>query len=78
LVNGSGDVTGGTMLECKTNFLAPARSNELIARARVVRAGRTITVCQAEAAMLSHAAETPVATMLATIMTVRDRPEVVS
>jgi len=25
LVNGSGDVTGGTTLECKTNFLAPTR-----------------------------------------------------
>jgi acyl-coenzyme A thioesterase PaaI-like protein len=49
----------------------------LIARARVVRAGRTITVCQAEASMLANHAETAVATMLATIMTIRDRPDVV-
>jgi hypothetical protein len=43
----------------------------------VVRAGRTITGCQAEAAMLAEGAETSVATMLATIMTVRDRADVV-
>jgi acyl-coenzyme A thioesterase PaaI-like protein len=47
------------------------------ARGRVVRAGRTITVCQAEASMLADGVETLVATMLATIMTVRDRPEIV-
>jgi len=34
-------------------------------------------VCQGEASMLTDGAENPVATMLATIMTVRDRPDVV-
>ena len=68
---------GVLTVEFKTNLLAPARGEELIARARVVRAGRTITVCQGEAAMLADGAETPVAAMLATIMTVRDRPDVV-
>jgi len=63
-------------VEFKTNFLAPARGEALIARGRVVRAGRTITVCQAEASMLADGAETPVATMLATIMTAPDRPDV--
>ena len=63
-------------VEFKTNFLAPARGEVLIARGRVVRVGRTITVCQAEAAMLADGAETLVATMLATIMTVRDRPDI--
>lgn len=63
-------------VEFKTNFLAPARGEELIARGRVVRAGRTITVCQAEASMLADGAETTVATMLATIMTVGDRLDV--
>jgi len=53
-----------------------SREGELIARGRVVRAGRTITVCEAEAFMLTAGAETTVATMLATIMTVRDRPDV--
>ena len=68
---------GVLSVEFKTNLLAPARGEELIARGRVVRAGRTITVCQAEGSMLSDGAETPVATMLATMMSVRDRPDVV-
>lgn len=68
---------GVLTLEFKTNLLAPARGEELIARGRVVRAGRTITVCQAEGSMLAAGVEIPVATMLATIMTVRERPDVV-
>jgi uncharacterized protein (TIGR00369 family) len=66
---------GVLTVEFKTNLLAPARGEELIARGRVVRAGHTITVCQADATMLADKAETPVATMLATIMTIRDRPD---
>lgn len=68
---------GVLTLEFKTNLLAPAKGEELIARGRVLRAGRTITVCQAEASMLIAGAEKAVATMLATIMTIRDRPDVV-
>jgi uncharacterized protein (TIGR00369 family) len=68
---------GVLTVEFKTNLLAPARGEELIARGRVVRAGRTITVCQADASMLADGAETQVATMLATIMTVRDRSDIV-
>ena len=68
---------GVLTVEYKTNLLAPARGEELIARARVVRAGRTVTVCQGEAAMLMGTAETPVAIMLATIMTIRERADVV-
>ena len=68
---------GVLTVEFKTNLLAAARGEELIARGRVVRAGRTITVCQAEGAMLADGAETAVATMLATIMTIRDRADVV-
>lgn len=67
---------GVLTVEFKTNLLAPARGDELVARGRVVRAGRTITVCQGEAVMVENHAEIPVATMLATIMTVRDRPEI--
>jgi uncharacterized protein (TIGR00369 family) len=35
-------------VEYKINFLAPANGRELIARATVVRSGRTLTVTQAE------------------------------
>src|SRR5262245_295417 len=68
---------GVLTVEFKTNLLAPARGEELIARGRVLRAGRTITVCQREASMLTPAGDPPVATMLATIMTVSDRPDIV-
>jgi uncharacterized protein (TIGR00369 family) len=67
---------GVLSVEFKTNLLAPARGDELIARGRVVRAGRTVTVCQADAFMRTGADETLIATMLATMMTVLDRPDV--
>src|SRR5262245_31586113 len=50
---GSGVLT----IEYKINLLAPARGEELIARGRVIRAGRTITVCQAEGFMPADGAE---------------------
>ena len=68
---------GVLSVEFKVNLLAPARGDELIARGRVIRSGRTITVCQADAAMVTGGAETPIATMLATIMAIRDRPEII-
>jgi uncharacterized protein (TIGR00369 family) len=68
---------GVLTVEFKTNLLAPARGEELIARGRVVRSGRTLSVCQADASMLSDGTETATATMIATIMTVRDRPHVI-
>src|SRR5215470_7635461 len=54
---------GVLSVEFKTNLLAPARGEELVARGRVMRAGRTITVCQADASMISAGKETLVATM---------------
>ena len=69
--------TGVLSVEFKVNLLAPAKGEMLLARGRVVRAGRTITVCQADGVMLSDSGEIPVATMLATIMTVTARPDVV-
>lgn len=60
-------------IEFKTNLLAPARGELLRARARVVRAGRTITVCAGDGWMLDGGEERHVATMLATMMTVRGR-----
>jgi uncharacterized protein (TIGR00369 family) len=68
---------GVLSIEFKTNLLAPAKGDELIARGRVIRSGSTITVCQAEASMLTDGQETPVATMLATIMAIRERPHIV-
>ncbi|HEU4725179.1 MAG TPA: PaaI family thioesterase [Candidatus Eisenbacteria bacterium] len=68
---------GVLSVEFKVNLLAPAKGETLIARGRVLRAGRTITVCQGDGIMRTGSDETPVATMLATMMTVTGRPDVV-
>jgi uncharacterized protein (TIGR00369 family) len=57
-------------VEFKLNLLSPATGDRLIARARVVRAGRTITVCQADVYALRSTSERHVATMTATMMRV--------
>src|ERR1044072_4373357 len=41
--------TGILTVEFKTNLLAPARGDRFLFRARVVKPGRTLTVCDAEA-----------------------------
>jgi uncharacterized protein (TIGR00369 family) len=56
------------------NFLAPARGEKAIARGRVIKPGRTLTVSAADIYMLSEGTETHVATALATIAIV-SRPE---
>ncbi len=62
-------------IEFKVNLLAPAVGEKLVARAHVVRAGRTITVCRADAFMLrgGGAEEALVATMTGTMYQVRER-----
>jgi len=57
-------------VELKENLLAPAAGEVLVARAQVKRAGRTLTVCTADAFTITGSEEKVVATMLATIMTV--------
>jgi uncharacterized protein (TIGR00369 family) len=68
---------GVLSIEYKINLLAPADGDRLVARARVVRAGRTINVCQADVVAQRGGDEKLVAVMTATIMTVRDRPAIV-
>lgn len=60
-------------IEFKVNFLAPAMGERFIARASVVRSGRTITVCRADGWMVRDGAEVQVATMTGTIMNLRGR-----
>lgn len=61
-------------VEFKTNLLAPARGERLVARARVVKSGRTITVCQGEVYGVEGDRETHCATMVATMIRV-DAPQ---
>jgi uncharacterized protein (TIGR00369 family) len=55
-------------VEYKMNLLAPAEGEELIARARVVRSGKTLKICAADVFARKDGTETHCATMLATVM----------
>ncbi len=55
-------------VEFKTNLLAPARGERFVFRARVVKPGRTLTVCDAQAFAEYDGAENLIATMTGTLM----------
>jgi uncharacterized protein (TIGR00369 family) len=57
-------------VEFKVNLLRPAASDLVIAEARVIRAGRNITVCQAEVLSASGAEMKPVCLFTGTMMRV--------
>ena len=61
-------------VELKVNLLAPAAGEGFVARAQVKKAGRTLTVCTADAFAISGGKEKAVATMLATIMALPRTP----
>jgi uncharacterized protein (TIGR00369 family) len=77
---------GVLTIEFKLNLLAPAAGALMIARGRVTKPGRTITVCTGDvfatpagsdgAPNGAQGQEKLVATMVATVMTIRDRPGV--
>jgi uncharacterized protein (TIGR00369 family) len=55
-------------VEVKVNLLAPGRGVRVRAHGRVVRSGRTLTVCQGDAyAVTAEGTETHIATVLATM-----------
>jgi uncharacterized protein (TIGR00369 family) len=60
-------------IEYKVNFLSPAQGERMVARGRVVRPGRTVTVCSGEVLAVSGENEKVVAMMLATMVTVNPR-----
>ncbi len=57
-------------VEFKVNLLAPAVGEALVAKAQVKRAGKTLTICTADAFAIADSREKVVATMLATMMMV--------
>lgn len=65
--------TGVLTTEFKLNLVAPAAGDLIVARGRVVKAGRTLSLCQAEVFAVSDGQEKLVALMTATMMTVRGR-----
>jgi uncharacterized protein (TIGR00369 family) len=62
-------------VEYKMNLLAPAEGDELIARARVVRSGKTLKICTADVFVRKGGAENHCATMLSTIMCMPSKPD---
>ena len=57
-------------IEYKVNFLSPAQGERMLARGRVIRPGRTVTVCAGDVLAVIGGKEKLVATMLATMATV--------
>ncbi len=66
---GSGVLTA----EYKINLLAPAAGERLVARGRVVKAGRTLTLSQAEVFAETAGASKLVALLTATLMAIANR-----
>lgn len=63
-------------IEFKTNLIAPARGDYFLFRAQVVKPGRTITVCDAQAFAVEGGGEKLVATMTGTLMAVFGREDI--
>jgi uncharacterized protein (TIGR00369 family) len=59
--------------EFKINLVAPAAGDLIVARGRVVKAGRTLTLAQAEVFATSGGEEKLVALLTATLMAVEGR-----
>ena len=62
-------------VEYKINLVAPAAGERLIARARVVRSGKTLKICTADVFAVKEGKETLCATTLSTIMAMQDRSD---
>jgi uncharacterized protein (TIGR00369 family) len=60
--------SGVVSVEYKVNLLAPSVGERMIARGRVLRPGRTLTVCSGEVVAVTAGEEKTVAAMLATMM----------
>ena len=62
-------------VEYKINLVAPAAGEILIARARVLRSGKTLKICAADVFAVKDGRETLCATTLSTIMAMQDRSD---
>jgi uncharacterized protein (TIGR00369 family) len=68
--------TGVLTVEYKVNFMAPAAGERFLARGRVTKPGRTLTVCAGDVYAEQDGRERLIATMLTTMMAIRDRANV--
>lgn len=58
-------------VEFKINLLSPAKGERFIARGQVIKAGRTLIVCEGEASAIFEGQEKKIASMLATMFTLK-------
>ncbi|HUR24679.1 MAG TPA: PaaI family thioesterase [Candidatus Thermoplasmatota archaeon] len=62
-------------VEFKVNLLAPANGQRLLARGKVIRSGRTITVCSMEVDVEKDGARTPCMVGQGTLMCLPGTPD---
>ena len=55
-------------VEYKFNVMEPAAGGHLVARAQVIRAGRTLAICQSDVFVRENSAETQCAASLQTVL----------
>jgi uncharacterized protein (TIGR00369 family) len=67
------DGIGVLTTEFKINLVAPAKGERIIARARVVKPGRTLTLVQTDVFAESQGGEKLIALMTATMMSIEGR-----
>jgi uncharacterized protein (TIGR00369 family) len=60
-------------VEYKVNFLSPAKGEKIVGIGKVVKAGRSITVCQGEVWACDNGQKNLVAVMQATMITIPDK-----
>jgi uncharacterized protein (TIGR00369 family) len=65
--------SGVLSVEFKVNLLRPAKGEEFLARAEVIKAGKTLTVVRADVFALTESNRTLIATMQGTMMRVGTR-----
>jgi uncharacterized protein (TIGR00369 family) len=65
--------SGVLTVEYKANFLSPAKGEKFIATGRVIKPGRTLTVCSGEVVAVDGGNEKIVAIMLATMMRLEEK-----
>jgi uncharacterized protein (TIGR00369 family) len=68
--------TGILTTEFKINLLAPAAGERIVARGKVVKAGRTLTLGQTDVFAETHGEAKLIALLTATLMTIRGRVDV--
>lgn len=62
-----------TAVEVKINFLSPAKGEEFVGVGKVIKAGRTLTVCQAEIFARNNGEKKLIAVMQGTMMAIEKK-----